>query len=105
MLEQQPARQRLQVVITDGNPSVTSREDYGDGEYHSAVDEAEDTVDDLRDRGLTVVGFGFGRVSEDKLARMFGDDGYRYVDLEDLADALVDVYEQQHDRPGVRAPA
>jgi Mg-chelatase subunit ChlD len=105
MLEQQPARQRLLVVITDGNPSVTSREDYGDGEYHNAVDEAEDTVADLRDRGLTVVGFGFGSVSEDKLERMFGADGYRYVDLEDLADALVDVFEAQHDRPGAGVPA
>ncbi|AUV84704.1 hypothetical protein C2R22_24560 (plasmid) [Salinigranum rubrum] len=88
MLRQTHAREKLLVVITDGRPSVVSRDK---GAYDSAVEEARDTVSDLRARDLSVVGFGFGSASERNLESMFGDQ-YHAVGLDGLADALVEEY-------------
>jgi Mg-chelatase subunit ChlD len=92
LLKRTRASETILVVITDGKPTVVSRDD---GEYNSAVDEAADTVTELRNDDLAVVGFGFGGVKEQNLESMFGDDGYRHVDVEDLADDLVDFFAEQ----------
>jgi len=92
LLRRTRASEKLLVVITDGKPTVVSRDQ---GEYNSAVDEAADTVTELRDSGLVVVGFGFGAVKEENLESMFGADGYRHVDVEDLADGLVEFFAEQ----------
>ncbi|QZP37082.1 vWA domain-containing protein [Halobaculum magnesiiphilum] len=99
LLERTRPQEQLLVVITDGKPTVTSRDD---GDYSSAVDEAADTVTELRSRGLIVVGFGFGSVKPENLEAMFGADGYRHVDIEDLADGLVEFFAEQ---VGARSPA
>lgn len=91
MLDRARARDRLLIVVSDGRPTVTSRNDG----YSSAVTEARDTVEELRDLGLTVVGLGFGDVRQSNLETMFGADGYRHVELEDLADAFIEVYQEQ----------
>lgn len=97
LLERTRPDHKLLIVVTDGNPNMIGRE----GDFADAVDEAATTVEQLRNRGLTVFGFGFGAVDESKLDRIFGTDdgqGYRYADLSDLADALVELYDREVDR-------
>lgn len=98
MLEHCDAEDKLLIVITDGQPTVISRKH---DEFSDAVAESSDTVDELRER-FPVVGFGFGDISEENLEDIFGDedldddgDGYRHVEIDDLDDALVDVYREQ----------
>ncbi len=92
LLKRTRASEKILIVITDGKPTVVSRDN---GDHDSAVDEAADTVTELRNDGLAVVGFGFGGVREQNLASMFDDDGYRHVDVEGLADGLVDFFAEQ----------
>jgi len=92
LLDRTRCRNRLLIVVTDGEPSIKSRDDLA---TDNSVEESAQTVSDLRRRGFTVVGFGIGRVKAEKLAKVFGEDGCRDVALEDLAGALVDVYEEQ----------
>jgi Mg-chelatase subunit ChlD len=70
-------------VVTDGNPN--------------SVSESKTAVEKARDQGHGVIGVGFGNVSEPKLRRSFGRDGYVYTHLKDLASALVETYRQQTD--------
>lgn len=73
----------LLIVLTDGGAKN--------------VPATRSVVDEIRDWGRewSVIGFGYGNISERKLSSQFGDDGYRHVDLEDLPEALVDVYREQ----------
>ncbi|RYJ15011.1 VWA domain-containing protein [Halogeometricum borinquense] len=74
-------RERVLFAITDGRPS--------------RADRVAELVEDLRTYGTAVVGFGFGRVNESTLEELFGRDGYRHVDVEDLPRALVGAYLDQ----------
>lgn len=87
LLEDTSASRKLLIVLTDG----------GAADVHAT----RATVESVRDLGSdwAAIGFGFGMISEQQLSAQFGDDGYRHVDLDDLADALVDVYKTQH--PGI----
>lgn len=96
MLEQTTAAEKLLVVITDGNPTVRSRESLR-GQASDAQEEAQLTADELRDRGMEVIGLGFGRVREAALEEMFGAEYSEYVPLDELADALVDQFERLYD--------
>lgn len=91
LLDRVRADEKLLLVIHDGHPTVLSR---GDLDEDDACREAAETVEDLREEGYTVIGVGFGGVSERNLARMFGEDGYVHTELDQLADALVDSYEK-----------
>lgn len=71
-------RERVVFVITDGRPSKS--------------EDVAELVEDLRVAGTAVVGFGFGRVSESTLEELFGRDGYRHVDVDELPHALVAAY-------------
>lgn len=93
LLDATRLRDKLLLVVTDGSPTTMAR----GIDTSSSTDEAETTVQQLRDLGMTVVGFGFGPVNEETLGEIFGEDGYRAVDLPDLPDALVEVYEEQYD--------
>jgi len=99
LLEQLTADTKLLLVVHDGQPTVLSRNDLN---ANTAPDEARETVQELRQDGLVVVGVGFGRVNEGNLAKMFGFDderpnseGYVHTRLENLADALVGTYSTQ----------
>ncbi len=94
LLDRLTADTKLLLVVHDGKPTVLSRPDL---DANTAPSEARETVDELRDEGLIVVGVGFGRVNEGNLAKMFGTDGYVHTSLEDLADALVETYSSQID--------
>jgi hypothetical protein len=94
LLDQLTADTKLLLVVHDGKPTVLSRPDLDED---TAPDEARETVRELRDEGMTVIGVGFGRVNEGNLAKMFGTDGYVHTRLEDLADALVETYSEQID--------
>jgi len=74
-------RDKIMFVITDGRPANPER--------------VADTVDALRLHGTAVVGFGFGRVAEHILADIFGEDGYRHADVEDLPRELIGAYLSQ----------
>lgn len=100
LLDQLTAETKLLLVVHDGKPTVLSRPDLDED---TAPDEARETVRELRDEGIIVVGVGFGRVNEGNLAKMFGfddrpnSDGYVHTRLEDLADELVETYSEQID--------
>ncbi|WP_128478077.1 vWA domain-containing protein [Halorussus pelagicus] len=97
LLDRVAADEKLLLVVHDGHPTVLSRTDL---DKTDACREAAETVDELRDEGFTVIGVGFGGVSERNLARMFGEDGYVHTELERLADALVESYEKLEDDHG-----
>lgn len=81
-LESVTADTKLMLVLTDGGAR--------------SMEQTRHLVDELRDRrDWAVVGFGFGDIAEYQLSAQFGEHGYRAVDLEDLAGALYDVFEQQ----------
>jgi len=86
LLERTTASERLLFVVTDGKPTVES---LTDEHYSSPLDEADHVAGELRARGTTVIGVGFGSVREDNLEAMFGDD-WVHVPLEDLAGTLAD---------------
>lgn len=94
LLERVGMRDRLLIVVTDGQPTRRAR----DGDYENSVDEAVKTVEQLRNRGLTVVGFGFGRVNVTGLEEIFGADAGRYVTLDELPAALIEAYKEQCQR-------
>lgn len=87
LLGRTTASEQLLFVITDGKPTVES---LTDEDYSSPLDEADHVAAELRRRGITVIGVGFGNVREDNLAAMFGDDWSVHVPLEDLAETLAD---------------
>lgn len=74
-------RERVLFAITDGMPSRPEK--------------CAELVDDLRTYGTAVVGFGFGNVKEHTLEEIFGRDGYRHVDVDELPRALVGAYLDQ----------
>jgi len=74
-------RGKIMFVITDGRPANPEG--------------VADVVDALRLHGTAVVGFGFGRVAEHILADIFGQDGYRHADVEDLPRELIGAYLSQ----------
>lgn len=78
-------RERVIIVITDGKPN------HG----HSAKTRAEREVREARTEGTTVIGMGVGRVDENLMGRIFGEDGYVMAGMDNLADALIDVYSSQ----------
>lgn len=95
MLKRMQAREKLLLVVTDGRPTVCSREDL-DGD--DAVKEATQTVEEIRSQDVAVIGFGFGSVEEENLQDIFGEGNYHHVTVDDLADALTESYENQVSR-------
>lgn len=89
LLEQMRAEIRILVVITDGTPSTLS---WQPEEYDDPVAESQAVVDEVRDRGIEVIGLGFGAVSEDRMTEIFGDAG-RAVTVSTLPDHLMDILE------------
>lgn len=87
LLKRTTASERLLFVVTDGKPGVESLTDES---YSSPLDEADHVAEELRARGITVIGVGFGGVNEDNLETMFGEDWHVHVPLEDLAQTLAD---------------
>lgn len=93
LLNQTSGREKIMVVVCDGNPTVSL-----DGTYHGygksrVFDEVRATVDEVRGSGVRVLGLGIGDVETGPLATMFGEDGFIHVaNTNDLADALVDMY-------------
>lgn len=93
MLDQCRADETILVTITDGRPGVVAERPT---EFDDAEAEAAAIADDLRDRGLTVLGFGFGHVDENALERMFDPEFAHHVPLDELADALVEAFADHH---------
>lgn len=93
--------EQLLFVITDGKPGVTS---LPDETYESPIDEAEHVARELRRRGVTVIGVGFGNVREDNLEAMFGEEWSVHVPLEDLAETLADELLAEITGPEVPIP-
>ncbi|QCW05238.1 VWA domain-containing protein [Natrinema pallidum] len=87
LLERTTASEKLLFVITDGKPNVES---LPDEDYGSPLLEADHVAGELRQRGTTVIGVGFGSVREDNLITMFGDERSIHAPLEDLAETLAD---------------
>ena len=102
MLRAVSADEHLLFVLTDGRPTVKSRQ-QADLDAAGALGEVAETVTNIREDGIDVFGVGFGSVREDNLAAMFGDDAYVHCALDALATELVDRYRDTVDTTQVIA--
>jgi Mg-chelatase subunit ChlD len=102
MLDATRASEKLLVVITDGNPTIRSREDLR-GDVSTVKAEAERTAEECRSRlDQTVIGVGVGmQISEDAMAEMFGAEYSQHCDFDELGDVLSDQFDRLFDHRGV----
>lgn len=91
MLRSTFAREKVAIVITDGQANV-SRSRSGD-----AVGDAAALASELRQSGVSVIGIGVDNVSEGMMRDIFGERGYVRTEMSRLDDALVSVYKRQLD--------
>lgn len=92
LLDQLHADEHLLIVVTDGTPTSTYTDKFGD-EFESGVAETEAVVGEIRDRGHSVVGIGFGGANETNLEAMFGEDAGFEIELEELPERLTEAFE------------
>ena len=98
LIEESSKPEKLMIVVTDGKPNVNMSEKNRDGHTgvsYGTVGSANWAVEYARSRGIAVVGLGIGRVSEHKMAQVFGDDGFVMGEMDTLADDLLEAYTAQ----------
>lgn len=92
LMEKTAKREKTMIVITDGKALVGE-----DGTYYGAspepVEQARAAVREARQDGVDVIGFGIGAMDEQKMEDTFGKGNYRLTSVEDLADDILDLYE------------
>lgn len=98
LVREQGGRDEVMLVVTDGDPRRTT-EELPSG---NATEQATMACQLARSEGVGVIGVGVGTgVSEQKMAKIFGEDGYVMTDSDTLVDELVEVYadELDYERP------
>lgn len=92
LLKQTSKREKVLIVVTDGEANVAYD---GTGDYEEGIRSAREAVETARAEGTTVIGLGISGVSPEAMDRTFGEDGYVLADSDDLTTALLNVYGRQ----------
>ncbi len=95
LMEQTSAREYVMIVVTDGMATVTE-----DGRRHPAdgnepVEHARQAVQECRADGIDVIGLGIGSMNDDKMAETFGKGNYKLSTIDNLAETILRLYEDQ----------
>lgn len=94
--ELSPNSEDVLIVVTDGIANID--QDGNKHDEHSdnkAMNEANDAVAKAIAEGKRVIGVGVGEHLEDKSMRNIFGENYIRTDMTDIADTLVDIYEDQ----------
>lgn len=89
------ARERLMMVITDGQPNIS----YGKRNNElteSPVGDARQVVRNVRSKNIRVIGLYVGSGAEETaMAKIFREDGFVSASMDELAQELIEVYRRQ----------
>jgi Mg-chelatase subunit ChlD len=85
---------RVLIIVTDGKPNkrLSPRDESPTGD---AEKDARVMVQEARKDGQKVIGLGVGAVNEQNMANVFGPNGYVMASMDNLAQKLLTVYQDQ----------
>lgn len=86
------ARDKVLVVVTDADSNGLIDLNRN---INRPLADPRGLVNEARDRGWTVVGFGVGGASDYVMSNIFGAEGYIQTDTASLAEDLIEVYRKQ----------
>lgn len=96
LLKEASKPEDLVICVTDGQANkVLAGGSSGDAER-----DVRNVVQSARESGATVIGLGISAADDEYMESLFGDD-YVTAGMDDLVDALVDIYRGQLSTPGM----
>ena len=100
LMQQADANEYVMIVITDGMALIT--EDARRPGSNEPVEQARQAVNEVRSRGVDVIGLGIGNMDDKKMAETFGGENYRLTSIDNLAEDILDLYMEQMDTVKMR---
>ena len=96
LMQQTDANEYMMIVVTDGMALVEEDGTLNRG-GNAPVEHARQAVNEVRRRGVDVIGLGIGSMSEKKMEETFGGGNYRLTNIDRLANDILELYRGQLD--------